>query len=125
MAIILSILSYEVSVLQIALEFLVACMFSLYIFILSLMSPCPPLMDSWLGPALTIISWILSQSMFMRIRCLIATRLQRFGQTVLLILGALTMFGQIFGGLIIFVLINIYDMLEARPPCSFDDICAA
>jgi len=75
-------------------------------------------MDSWLGPALTIISWVLSQSMFMRVRCLVATRLQRFGQTVLLILGALTMFGQIFGGLIIFVMVTVYDLLKERPECA-------
>jgi hypothetical protein len=51
------------------------------------MSPYPPLLDTVIGPALTIISWILSQSMFMRCRCLIATRLERFGQKTLLILG--------------------------------------
>lgn len=117
LAIILSIWSYSVSVIQIVLEFIVATGFSIYIVILSLMSPCPPFLLSWLGPALTIISWILSQSMFMRIRCLIATRLERFGQTILLILGALTMFGQIFGGLIIFVVVNIYDLLKARDEC--------
>lgn len=124
-AILLSIWSYQVSVLQICLEFSVASAFSIYIVILSVLSPCPPFMDIWLGPALTILSWILSQSMFMRIRCLIATRLERFGQTVLLILGALTMFGQIFGGLIIFVVVNVFDLLKARPDCPVGDYCRA
>lgn len=62
--------------------------------------------------------------MFMRIRCLIATRLERFGQKCLLILGALTMFGQIFGGLIIFVVVNIYSLLEARPDCT-ENFCSS
>ena len=86
-AVILSIWSYEVSVIQICIEFTIACLFSLYIVVISIMSPYPPLLDTVIGPALTIISWILSQSMFMRCRCLIATRLERFGQKTLLILG--------------------------------------
>ena len=120
-AIFLSIWSYDVSVLQISVEFFIATLFSIYIMVLSVMSPCPPLMDSWTGPALTIISWIMSQGIFMRVRCLIATRLERFGQKVLLILGALTMIGQIFGGLIIYVCVNIYNMLKSRSDCVSDN----
>ncbi|CAF0857696.1 unnamed protein product, partial [Brachionus calyciflorus] len=62
----------------------------------------------------------MTQSMFMRIRCLVATRLERFGERVLLILGTLTMTGQIFGGLIIFVIVNIYEMLKDKPICAVD-----
>ena len=122
-AILLSIWSYEVSVIRICIEFAIATGFSLYIVILACTSPCPPFMNSFLGPLLSVLSWIMSQSMFMRIRCLIATRLERFGQKCLLILGALTMFGQIFGGLIIFVVVNIYSLLEARPDCT-ENFCS-
>ena len=53
-----------------------------------------------------------------------ATRLQRFGEKILLILGACTMIGQIFGGLIIFLVVNIYNLLKDKDPCSFDEnIC--
>jgi len=119
-AIILSIWSYDVSVVRISVEFWIAMAFSAYIIVLGALSPCPPFLDSWIGPFLSVISWILSQSMFMRCRCLIAARLERFGQKVLLILGVLTMFGQIFGGLIIFVIVNIYGLLKDRPACDFD-----
>lgn len=138
-SIFLSIWSYEVSVKQITIEYSIACAFSLYIVILSIMSPCPPLMDNWFGPFLTIISWIMSQAMFMRCRCLIgnnnvsknfilksniktgcflATRLERFGQKTLLKLGALTMIGQIFGGLIIFLIVNVFNLLVSLPSCK-------
>jgi len=30
------------------------------------------------------------------------------------------MIGQIFGGLIVFVLINIYELLESAPECATD-----
>jgi hypothetical protein len=119
-AILLSIFSYQVSVIQICIEFAIAMVFSVYILVLSIMSPCPPFLDSSLGAILSIVSWILSQTMFMRIRCLIAARLERFGQKTLLILGTFTMLGQIFGGLIIFVTVNTYDLFKSRPDCEFD-----
>ena len=55
-----------------------------------------------------------------RVRCLIATRLERFGQSILIILGVMTMLGQIFGGILIFVSINIYDVFKSKPNCVFD-----
>ena len=78
-------------------------------------------MDSWLGPTLSVLSWIFSQSLFMRSRCLIAARLERFGQTTLLILGALTMVGQIFGGILIYVMVNEYNLFESKPDCVTDN----
>lgn len=84
------------------------------------MSPCPPLLDTWIGPTLSVASWVLVQSMYMRIRCLIATRLERFGQKTLLMLGFLTMVGQIFGGLLIFVIVTIYELLIEKPECATD-----
>jgi hypothetical protein len=119
-SIILSIFSYKVSVLRICIEFSIALLFSFYILFLSLFSPCPPFLDSGFGSFMTVLAWILTQTMFMRVRCLVAARLERFGQTTLLVLGFFTMMGQIFGGLIIFVIVNIYDLLKSRPSCEFD-----
>ena len=121
-AVFLSIWSYEISILQICIEFGIATVFTIYICILASMSPCLPLMNSWVGPFLTIISWIFSQSMLMRIRCVIATRLDRFGHKVLLILSAMTKLGQLFGGIIIFVIINCYNLLKEKPECA-DNFC--
>ncbi|RNA09135.1 solute carrier family riboflavin member 3-A [Brachionus plicatilis] len=98
-SIIFSIWSYEASVRQIAIEFCIVLAFTFYIIFLSISSPCPPFLGSWLGPFLTVFSWIITQMMYMRIRCLVAARLERF--------GTLTMVGQIFGGLIIFIVVNV------------------
>ena len=78
-------------------------------------------MDSWVGPTLAILSWIFAQSLFMRSRCLIAARLERFGQTTLIILGVLTMIGQIFGGLIVYFLVNVYSVFKSKPECVTDN----
>lgn len=58
--------------------------------------------------------------MYMRIRCLVAARLERFGEKILLILGTLTMVGQIFGGLIIFLIINVFSLLKDKDYCAVD-----
>jgi riboflavin transporter 2 len=122
-AIFLSIWAYEVSVIQIIVEFSVAVALAVYILVLSIMSPCPPFLGP-VGATLSILSWILVQSMFMRVRCLVATRLQRFGETTLLILGACTMIGQIFGGLIVYLVVNIFNLLMDKDPCvTAESIC--
>jgi hypothetical protein len=120
LAIVLSIWSYDVSVLQITIELLVALGLSAYIFILAILSPCPPLLGSWLGPFLSVSFWVLLSGIYMRVRCLIATRLQRFGQRALLTIGFLQQFGQICGGVVAFVLVNFYDIFKSKPECVDD-----
>ena len=53
----------------------------------------------------------------MRVRCCVAARLEECGQKVLLILGGCTVAGQILGGLISFLCIDTYRLLEDLPPC--------
>jgi hypothetical protein len=124
-SIFLSIWSYYVSIEQIIIEFFIAILFSIYIIVLAATSPCPVFINTkFLGSFLTVISWILTQSMFMRVRCLVATRLERFGQRTLLILGFFTMFGQIFGGVLVYLLDNVYGLLKNKPQCTnIADIC--
>ena len=118
-SIFLSIWSYEVSIKRILFEFSITLVISAYILILSILSPCPPFLG-WVGSTLAIISWVLAQTLFMRVRCIIATRLERFGGHTLLILGAITQGGQIFGGVLSFLLVNIYEVFEEKPSCVFD-----
>ena len=119
-AIFLSIWSYDVSLVQIIVEFLIATILSIYVLVLSILSPCPPLYDSKLGSVLSVLSWILLNCIFIRVRCLIATRLEKYGQKTLLLLGALTQVGQIFGGIIAFLCINVYELLRSKPSCIDD-----
>ena len=105
------------SIFQITIELLIAIANSVYILFLSISSPCPPFMDHWIGSTLSVLSWIFSSAIFMRSRCLIAARLERFGQTTLVIFGVLTMVGQIFGGLLVYVTVNIYDLFKSKPDC--------
>ena len=47
-AILASIWSYRVSIFRIAAEFSIAILFSFYILIISILSPCPPF-NNWIG----------------------------------------------------------------------------
>jgi hypothetical protein len=69
-AIFLSIWSLDVNTKRIILEFFLAIAFSSYIVIISVLSPDPPFSDSnpILGGILSLVSWILAQSIFCRVR---------------------------------------------------------
>ncbi len=121
-----SIWSYKVSSTRILIEFLVGLAFAIYIIIISTYSPCPPLLNTWFGSTIMVISWVAAQNIFMRVRCCIAARLEECGQRVLLILGGCTMFGQIVGGLITFLCIDTYRLLKDVPECqSIPEFCLA
>ncbi|RNA09134.1 riboflavin transporter 2-like [Brachionus plicatilis] len=119
-AIFLSVWSYNVSLKQILIEFSVAVMFSAYIVFISFKSPCPPFLDSKFGPVMICASWILSQAIFMRVRCIISTRLERFGEKILLKSGSLTLLGEVVGGILIFLVVEKFRIFEEKPECVFD-----
>ena len=89
------------------------------------MSPCPPLLDNWFGSTIMVIAWIGAQNTFMRVRCCVAARLEECGQRTLLLLGGCTVFGQIIGGIITFLLVDTYRLFKDVPPCqSAIEFCA-
>jgi hypothetical protein len=118
--VLLSIWSYDVSLVRICVEFSVGVGFALYMITISVLSPCPPFLDSFVGPFLSVFSWVAVQSLFMRVRCLTAARIERHGQRSLIIIGALTQVGQLFGGCLIFALVNYYSIFKSKPVCVFD-----
>lgn len=76
-----------------------------------------------LGGYLIVACWILTSSMFMRIRCLIATKLEKYGKNMLFLIGCFTILGQVLGGLIIFILVDVLRVLKDKPKCSTEDLC--
>ena len=119
-AVFFSIWSYEVSQRRIMIEFAFGLIFSLYIVIIAILSPCPPFLNHWLGEAFIVLSWILAECIFTRVKCLIATRLERFGQKVLYYLGLVTLLGQVIGGISIYLLVDIFRLFKHKPDCIFD-----
>ena len=99
-AILLSIWSYRASVTRILVESTTMALFGVYIVGMGLLAPHPWFEGTTHGSVIIVLSWILSQLLGMRIRCLIATRLERFGKQALFINGICTMLGQILAAVL-------------------------
>ena len=88
------------------------------------MSPCPFLVNYTIGGIIIITFWILVTSIFIRIRWCVATKLQECGQNILFVFGLLTIIGQIVGGVLAFVIVDVYRVFLELSPCQkASDIC--
>lgn len=123
--ILLSLWSYDLSLKRIIIEFIIPIACSVYIIIMAILSPCPPFVYAKynLGGYLMVICWVLMPTMFIRVRCLVATKLEAYGKNYLLIYGICSQTGQMIGGIIIFVLVDILSLFKDKPKCSPYDFC--
>ena len=119
-AVFLSIWSFNVSLKRIFIEFSVALVFTIYVIVLSTQSPCPFLVQSAFGAFLVVVSWITLSFLFIRLRCVIAARLEKYGSNVLFILGIFSLLGQVLGGIVGFLSVDIFGQFEEKPACVDD-----
>lgn len=119
-AVFLSIWSYKASSTQIFLEFILGLFFTIYILITSWFSPCPPLVNHWMGTPIIVSCWVFAECIFIRLRCVIAAKLELYGEKTLFTLGIVTLIGQMVGGLLVYILVDIYRIFKQRPDCIFD-----
>ncbi|CAF0871496.1 unnamed protein product [Brachionus calyciflorus] len=117
--------SNEVSTKRILIELSIPMAISFYIISIAIMSPCPPFVNAKynLGGYFMVLCWVLLSSILIRVRCLIATKLEKYGRNSLLIFGISSQFGQVLGGLIIFVLVDVMRLFKDKPKCSPFDYC--
>ena len=113
-----SIFAYEISTARILLEFLVGLLISSYILIVAIMSPCPIFVNYSIGGIIMVMCWIFASSIFIRIRCCIASKLQECGSNTLFIFGSFTIIGQVIGGVLAFFIVDVYRLLIDLPPCQ-------
>ncbi len=122
-AIIFSIFNYEVEGTRIFIEIAIATLVSVYIFIISLLSPCPPLANSSLGGLIMVFFWVSICCIFMRARCLLAIKLEKHGEKALFKMGFFSIIGQSIGGFITFFFVAIFNVFQERPKCAPVDYC--
>jgi hypothetical protein len=105
-----------VSTKRIIFEFSIAISFSLYIVIISILSPNPPFVNNYpiIGGIFSLIAWILAQSIFCRVRCLISTKLEKYGTKTLMISGCFTLLGEVVGGIFIYVLVDVFRLFKEK-----------
>lgn len=120
-AVFVSIWSYDISMTRFLIEFAIGLAFSAYIVVVSVYSPCPPLVTHWLGSWIVVTAWILAEAIFTRLRCILASKLEKFkSERLLLILGSVSLLGQITGGALIYLMVDIYRLFKHKPDCVFD-----
>jgi hypothetical protein len=112
-----------VSLFQITIETAISMLLSVYIQIVSMMSPCPPFVNSELGGVLVVTCWVVTSCMFMRVRCLIATKLEKYGEKTLFQIGIYTIVGQVIGGFLIYLVVDVYRMFKDKPSCTPVNFC--
>jgi hypothetical protein len=122
-AIIFSVFNYEVEATRIFIEIAIASLVSVYIFIISLLSPCPPLVNNQIGGIIMVILWVLICCIFIRARCLLAIRLEKHGEKALFKIGFFSIAGQLIGGFITFFLVDILNIFQEKPKCAPIDYC--
>ena len=71
------------------------------------------------GSILSVGSWILVECIFIRLRFLIAKKLEQLG-TNMLTLGIISLLGQIIGGLLVYICIHTLKLLKEKPTCVYD-----
>ena len=120
-AVFISIWSYDISLTRFLTELAIGLGFSAYIVVVSVYSPCPPLVTHWSGSWIVVTSWILAEGIFTRLRCILASKLEKFkDEKLLLILGSVSLLGQITGGAFIYLLVDVYRLFKHKPDCIFD-----
>ncbi|KAH0617316.1 hypothetical protein JD844_015358 [Phrynosoma platyrhinos] len=99
------------------------CVFGAYLMGLAALSPCPPLLDSPVGTALVVISWILFMGLFSYLKVVIGSLLHEAGHAALVWCGAVIQAGSLVGALAMFPLTSVYHLFESGKDCV--DNCRA
>ncbi|XP_006794471.1 solute carrier family 52, riboflavin transporter, member 2 [Neolamprologus brichardi] len=96
---------------------LVGGVFAAYLMALAALSPCPPLLGSHAGVALVVISWIVFTGAFSYLKVVIGTLLHEAGHAALLWCGISIQAGSLIGALVMFPLVNVYNVFTRGQEC--------
>ena len=115
-----SIWSYKLSLARIVTEFGIGVCTSTYVIVIACFSPCPPLLGYRIGGYLMVAAFVVTECIFIRVRCVSATNLEKYGQNILLLVGVVSTFGQMVGGILFYLLIDTFRLFKERPQCAYD-----
>jgi hypothetical protein len=119
LAIFLTIFSANPSNRKIVFETTIALLLSAYIIYVSANSPCPLFVNSpILGGYLMVLVWNVSSMYLLYDICLIATKLEKYGEQVLYRFTCCTIFGQVSGSFVIYYLVEVLNVFKEKDKCS-------
>ncbi|CAL1279038.1 unnamed protein product [Larinioides sclopetarius] len=97
---------------------LAATVVSCYAMLTAIMSPHPPLLDSTAGPVLIVVCWVSFMFAFSYIKTMVTVLLGDYwGHRALFWCGAVTQAGAVAGVLLMFLLVNVFEVFHDEGMC--------
>ncbi|XP_062582189.1 riboflavin transporter 2-like [Saccostrea cucullata] len=96
---------------------LIGILSAVYIIYTASASPTPMLVGTFAGEFLVILSWILASLFLTYSGVSIANIFHRGGRRTLLWIGVMQQLGSFLGAIIIYFIINVWELLESAPLC--------
>lgn len=119
LAIFLTIFVYNPSNRKLILETIIAVILSAYIIYVSVESPCPIFVKRpLLGGYIMVLAWNISGIYLLYDICLIATKLEKYGEKVLYRFTCCEVFGQVSGSFLIYYLVEVLSVFKDKDKCS-------
>ena len=104
---------------KIVCETIIAILLSAYIIYVSAQSPCPIFVNNpMLGGYIMVLVWNVSSVYLLYDICLIATKLEKYGEKVLYRFTCCEVFGQVSGSFLIYYLVDILSVFKDKDKCS-------
>lgn len=91
---------------------------AIYIFVISLMSPSPPLMGNIMGAVLTIACWTIYTGMYSFINLSIISVFRAQGGKSLVYMGGTAQIGSFSGSVLFFFIVNFTNIFKSFDPCA-------
>ncbi|KAK2836325.1 hypothetical protein Q7C36_014194 [Tachysurus vachellii] len=91
---------------------------AVYIMAMAVLSPCPLLVNHISGAILIVAAWTFFVLTLSYVKVMIALILRDEGHSALVWCGAVVQLGSLLGAVIMFPLVNVYDLFSSGDPCS-------
>ncbi|KAG7317221.1 hypothetical protein KOW79_019519 [Hemibagrus wyckioides] len=89
-----------------------------YIMAMAVLSPCPLLVNHISGAVLIVAAWTFFVLTLSYVKVMIAVILRDEGHSALVWCGAVVQLGSLLGAVIMFPLVNVYDLFSSGDPCN-------
>ncbi|XP_060798651.1 riboflavin transporter 2-like [Neoarius graeffei] len=90
----------------------------IYIMVMAVLSPCPLLVNDISGAILIVAAWTCFILILSYVKVIVAVILRDEGHSALVWCGAVVQLGSLLGSVIMFPLINVFDVFSSGDPCN-------
>ncbi|KAF6089388.1 solute carrier family 52 member 3 [Phyllostomus discolor] len=92
--------------------------FGTYNVAMAVMSPCPLLQGHWSGEVLIVASWVLFTGCLSYVKVMLGVILRDHSRSALLWCGAAVQLGSLLGALLMFPLVNVWQVFKSADSCN-------